>query len=85
MFVTHTEANYFYFRLANGAKPMCFDAVFTDMERLDALHPIELTPGTPCVVLAQFDPRETTNDCRPREHKKVPYEIFHVSESLVSH
>uniref|UniRef100_A0AAF5PZF9 Tudor domain-containing protein n=1 Tax=Wuchereria bancrofti TaxID=6293 RepID=A0AAF5PZF9_WUCBA len=62
VYVVHLEDTYAWVRLSDDIEPPCFDQVYVIMKAIQPLQREELLPGTPCVVLARFNPRDIVND-----------------------
>uniref|UniRef100_A0A8R1XR87 Tudor domain-containing protein n=1 Tax=Onchocerca volvulus TaxID=6282 RepID=A0A8R1XR87_ONCVO len=67
VYVVELEGAYAWVRLYNGNRPPCFDASHVTLKAMKALDWDELLPGTPCVVLARFNPLDIVNDGIARE------------------
>ncbi|VDK83528.1 unnamed protein product, partial [Onchocerca ochengi] len=67
VYVVELEGAYAWVRLCDGNRPPCFDASHVTLKAMKALDWDELLPGTPCVVLARFNPLDIVNDGIARE------------------
>lgn len=71
MYIVELEGSYAWVRLCDGEQLPCFDTAHVAMKALKALEWEELLPGTPCVVLARFNPLDVVNDGIARELTEV--------------
>ncbi|OZC07191.1 hypothetical protein X798_05828 [Onchocerca flexuosa] len=67
VYVVELEGAYAWVRLCDGNRPPCFDASHVTLKAMKPLDWDELLPGTPCVVLARFNPLDIVNDGIARE------------------
>uniref|UniRef100_A0A915PRT0 Uncharacterized protein n=1 Tax=Setaria digitata TaxID=48799 RepID=A0A915PRT0_9BILA len=67
VYVIELEGAHAWVRLCDGDRPPCFDAAHVTLKAAKPLEWEELIPGTPCVVLARFNPLDIVNDGISRE------------------